>query len=195
MTIDDPYDPIIRPIMPEDEDQALALLVAQAVPEDRAMRLETMRADLHAGGSSSAILLGAYRGRRLVGTVFSQFQAGNSGIVGLPGTLSDESPATSRSLLGAAAEGLAGQGARLIYAILERETEAEVDLFRQTGFQHLAHLRYLVAPESEFPRAGPESSLEFEPYSPANHPRLARRGSDLPADAGLSGVGSRPRGG
>jgi ribosomal protein S18 acetylase RimI-like enzyme len=138
------------------------------------MRLETMRADLRVGDSAPATLLGAYRGRRLVGTVFSQLQAGNSGIIGLPGILSDESPATSRSLLGAAAERLAGQGARLIYAILEKETEAEVDLFRQTGFKHLAHLLYLVAPESEFPRARPESFLDFEPYSPANHQRLAR---------------------
>ena len=89
MTTDDPQCPIIRPITPEDQDQALALLVAQAVPEDRAMRLETMRTDLQGGDSSSGILLGAYRGRRLVGAVFSQLQAGRSGIVGLPGTLSE----------------------------------------------------------------------------------------------------------
>jgi ribosomal protein S18 acetylase RimI-like enzyme len=174
MTTDDPQHAIIRPITPEDEDQALALLVARAVPEDRAMRLETMRADLQGGDSASATLLGAYRGRRLVGAVFSQLQAGRSGVVGLPGTFSDEPPATPRTLLGTAAERLAGEGARLVYAILEQETEAEVDLLRQTGFKHLAHLLYLVAPESEFPRVRPESPLDFEPYSPASHQRLAR---------------------
>ncbi len=173
MTTDDPQCPIIRPITPEDQDQALALLVAQAVPEDRAMRLETMRTDLQGGDSSSGILLGAYRGRRLVGAVFSQLQAGRSGIVGLPGTLSEAPPGTPRSLLEAAAQRLAGEGARLIYTILEQESEAEVDLLRQTGFTHLAHLLYLVAPESEFPRVRPESLLDFEPYSLASHQRLA----------------------
>jgi ribosomal protein S18 acetylase RimI-like enzyme len=174
MATDDPQRPIIRPINPEDQDQALALLVAQAVPEDRAMRLETMRTDLQGGDSSAGSLLGAYRGWRLVGAVFSQLQAGRSGIVGLPGTFSEEPPETPRSLLEAAAQRLAEEGARLIYAILERETEAEVDLLCQTGFQHLAHLLYLVAPESEYPPVRPESLLEFEPYSLASHHRLAR---------------------
>ena len=41
----DPQHTIIRPIKPEDKDQALALLVARAVPEVRAMRLETMRTE------------------------------------------------------------------------------------------------------------------------------------------------------
>ncbi len=174
MMTDDPQQPIIRPIAPEDQDQALALLVVQAVPEDRAMRLETMRTDLRGGESSSATLLGAYRGRRLVGRSFSQLQAGRSGIVGFPSALSEESLETPRSLLEVAAQRLAGEGARLIYAILEKETDAEVDLLRQTGFKHLAHLLYLAAPESEFPRVRPESLLEFEPYSLASHHRLAR---------------------
>ena len=173
MTIDDPQCPTIRPIDPKDEDQALALLVAPAATEDRAMRLETMRADLRDGEPASAILLGAYRGGWLVGAVFSQLQAGRSGVVGLPGAFAGEPRGTLRSLLAAAAERLAGQGARLIYAILEHPAEAEVDLLRQTGFHHLAHLLYLVAPDSEFPPVRPESPLDFEPYCPASHRRLA----------------------
>ena len=174
MTTDNPHYPIIRAITPEDQDQALALLVAQSVPEDRAMRLETMRTDLQGGDSPPATLLGAYRGRRLVGAVFAQLQAGRSGVIGLPGALSGEPPATPRSLLAMAAQRLAAEGARLIYAILEKATEAEVDLLRQIGFKHLAHLLYLVARESEFPPVRPECLLEFEPYSPATHQRLAR---------------------
>jgi len=174
MTSAEPQPTIIQPVTPQDEDQALALLVARAVPEDRAMRLETMRADLDGGDAPSATLLGAYRGRRLVGAVYCQLQAGRSGIVGLPGTVSGEPAASSRSLLGAAAEWLAQQDARLIYALLEQETEAEVGLVGEVGFQPLAHLLYLVAQEPEFPLVRPESPLEFEPYSPASHQRLAR---------------------
>jgi ribosomal protein S18 acetylase RimI-like enzyme len=174
MTLADPQPPIIRPVPAEDEEQALALLVAWAVPEDRAMRLETMRADLRGGDEPCTTLLGAYRGRRLVGAIYYQLQAGRSGIVGLPGTFSDEPAATLQSLLAVAADGLMRQDVRLIYVLLERETEAEIDLVRQTGFTQLAHLLYLVAQEPEFPQAHPESPLEFEPYSPANHQRLAK---------------------
>ena len=158
------------------------------------MRLETMRADLQGGEGSSAALLGAYRGRCLVGAVFFQLQAGRSGILGLPVVLSDEPAETPRSLLGAAARRLAGEDARLIYAILEKETDAEVDLLRQTGFKHLAHLLYLVAPESEFPRRPPGMPARFRALCAGQSPAVGKScGSDLPADDGLSGPGNGPR--
>ncbi len=48
------------------------------------------------------------------------------------------------------------------------------ELCAQGGFRRLAELFYLVSQESEFPTSPPLSPLEFEPYSPSNHGRLAR---------------------
>ena len=100
------------------------------------------------------------------------FKRGDRASWGFPAPL----PA-SLANLGVAAGGCGrsarGGGHRLIYAILEQETEAEIDLLRQTSFKRLAYLLYLVAPESEFPQIRPDSPLDFEPYSPASHRRLA----------------------
>ena len=58
-------------------------------------------------------------------------------------------------------------------ALLESDATADEKVLCEGGFQRLSELLYLVSPDSEFPTSRPVSPLEFEPYSPANHRRLA----------------------
>ena len=166
--------PVVKPLAPGDKDQALSLLLAQAVLEGRAMRLPTMLADLGGGDLAAGNLLGAYRGQQLVGAVFLQSRAGRLGVTGLPGTLGDEPPETAESLLGAAVQRLAAEGARLRCLFVEDETQRERTLLCRTGFAHLAHFLSLAAPESQFPRLHPQCPLTFEPYTTQSHPRLVK---------------------
>ncbi len=166
--------PVVKPLAPGDKDQALSLLLAQAVLEGRAMRLPTMLADLGCGDLAAGNLLGAYRGQQLVGAVFFQSRAGRLGVAGLPGTLGDEPPETAQSLLAAAVQRLAAEGARLRCLFVEDETQRERTLLGRTGFEYLARFLSLAAPESQFPRLPPQCSLTLEPYTTENHQRLVK---------------------
>jgi ribosomal protein S18 acetylase RimI-like enzyme len=166
--------PVVKPLAPGDKDQALSLLLAQAVCEGRAARLPMMLADLGGGDLAAGNLLGAYRGQQLVGAVFFQSRAGRVGIAGLPGTLGEEPPETAQSLLRAAVQRLAAEGARLRCLFVEDETPRETALLRRTGFEHLAQFLSLAAPESRFPRVDPQCPLAFDPYTPQSHQRLVK---------------------
>ena len=164
--------PVVKPLGPGDRDQALSLLVAQAMLEGRASRLPRLLADLGGGALAAENLLGAYRGQRLVGAVFFQSRSGRVGLAGLPGTLDQEPVETAESLLRAAVERLAAAGARLRCLFVEDPTPRETTLLVRTGFEHLAQFLSLAAPESQFPSQPPPSVLTFEPYTAEGHQRL-----------------------
>ncbi len=166
--------PVVKPLAPGDKDQALSLLLAQAVLEGRATRLPTLLADFGCGALAAGNLLGAYRGQQLVGAVFFQSRAGRVGIAGLPGTLGEEPPETAQLLLQAAVQRLAAEGARLRCLFVEDETQRERTLLRGTGFEPLAQFLSLAAPESQFPRVPPKCPLAFEPYTAQSHQRLVK---------------------
>ena len=164
--------PVIKPLAPGDRDQALSLLLAQAVIEGRAMRLPMMLADLGLGTLAAENLLGAYRGSQLVGAVFFQSRAGRVGVAGLPGTLDREPSETGQSLLQAAVRRLAADGARVRCLFVDDETPRERELLCRTGFKHLAQFLSLAAPESQFPQVAPPCLLAFDGYTPQSHQRL-----------------------
>jgi ribosomal protein S18 acetylase RimI-like enzyme len=186
---------VVKPLAPGDKDQALSLLLAQAVLEGRAMRLPMMLADLGCGDLAAGNLLGAYRGQQLVGAVFFHTRAGRVGVAGLPGTLDREPPETAQSLLQAAVQRLAAEGARLRCLFVQDETQRERTLLHRTGFEHLAQFLSLAAPESQFPRLRPECPLTLEPYTTQSHQRLVKvmeatcqQTLDCPALAALRSV-------
>jgi ribosomal protein S18 acetylase RimI-like enzyme len=166
--------PVVKPLVPSDRDQALSLLLAQAVLEGRATRLPMMLADLACGNLAAGNLLGAYRGQQLVGAVFFQSRAGSVGIAGLPGVLDREPPETAEALLQAAVRRLADGGARLRCLFVEDQTQRETALLGRIGFEHLAQFLSLAAPESKFPSEPPQCALTFEPYTPQSHQRLVK---------------------
>ena len=195
MTTDGRECPVVKPLAPGDKDQALSLLLAQAVLEGRAMRLPMLLADIGCGALAAGNLLGAYRGSQLVGTVFFQSRTGRVGVAGLPGTLDREPPETAQLLLQAAVERLAAEGARVRCLFVEDETQREKALLLRAGFAHLAQFLSLVAPASRFPRVPPECLLAFEPYTARSHPRLVkvmeatcRQTLDCPALAAVRSV-------
>jgi ribosomal protein S18 acetylase RimI-like enzyme len=187
--------PVVKPLAPGDKDQALSLLLAQAVLEGRVMRLPMMLADLGGGDLAAGNLLGAYRGQQLVGAVFFQSRAGQAGVAGLPGTLGEEPPETAQSLLQAAVQRLAAEGARLRCLFVEDETQRETTLLHRTRFEPLAQFLSLASAESQFPQVDPQCPLAFEPYTTQGHQRLVqvmeatcRQTLDCPALAALRSV-------
>ena len=104
--------PVVKPLAPGDSDQAVSLLLAQAVLEGRATRLPIILADLGCGELAPGNLLGAIEGSSL-SAPFCQSRAGRAGVAGLPGTLDREPAETAQLLLQAAVQRLAAEGARV----------------------------------------------------------------------------------
>ncbi len=161
---------------PEHWTEALEL-VFRALPEPIRQRhcRETLET-FERGETSHVGLLEARRGDLLCGAVWSQLQPGRLANL-WPPQLSVSEPLAAglaRRLIDAATETAASGGARLAQALLETDTGNLADAFRESGFQHLSDLLYLVSPSQAFPTAEPAANLEFEPYSAADHDRLAR---------------------
>ncbi|OHB68445.1 MAG: hypothetical protein A2V70_11155 [Planctomycetes bacterium RBG_13_63_9] len=135
---------------------------------------------------SAAGLLGAYRGGRLVGAVFSQIQPGKTALVWPPQLVPDEPRPTACGLLDATSRWLGGQEVRIAQAMLPSSATGAVScgsagnagadeaVLLAGGFERMADLLYLVSEQSEFPDGAPRSPLQFESYSSANHQRLDR---------------------
>ena len=62
----------------------------------------------------------------------------------------------------------------MIQALLTPDLPREAEPLLAVGFRHVSDLLYLGSMAEEFPREKPCTALEFDPYSPALHDRLAR---------------------
>ena len=164
----------IGPVAPRHRGEALALVFRDLTWDDRSRQVEMILAGLASGEVSPQGLLGAHRDGRLVGAVFCQVQPGKTAVVDPPRTVADEPAETAVRLLEAACRLLAGHRVRLAQALLQPDRTAERSVLLAGGFNHLTDLVYLVCGESEFPTTVPVCPIEFEPYCPANHRRLAR---------------------
>ena len=154
--------------------EALRLAFARLSPQDRRQQVEALLASAGAGGASMEGLLEARRRGRLVGAVFFQVEAGKAAVIWPPGVISGEPAATAGELLRAACDLLAGDGARIVHALLDSVTASDDAMLVGAGFSRLANLLYMVSRRSRFPTVRPPTPLEFEPYCPGNHDRLAR---------------------
>ena len=168
------HDPQIGPVSPERQAEALRLVFSRLAEGDRQRQLETFLAAAPGAELSLSGLLGASRHGRLVGAVFSQIQPGRTAVLWPPRTVVGESAATAARLLETACQRLARQQICMVQALLETDASPDAATLLAGGFDRLAKLFYLVSPEVEFPSQPPVGSLDFEYYSPANHPRLVR---------------------
>ncbi len=119
-------------------------------------------------------LLEARRGDALVGAIFSEIQAGRAAVVWPPRLAVGETAATAGQLLAAALGFLAQGQVRVAHALIEPGSEEDGSTLLAGGFEPLAQLLYLASSGVHFPRSRPSGRLEYEPYRPANHGRLAR---------------------
>jgi mycothiol synthase len=110
----------------------------------------------------------------LVGSIFARILPGKYAQVWLPGLLQDEATNTAVMLLQAAVERLGQCRICMAQILMETVDASEEELLRQGGFDYLIDLLYLACPKDDFTHAALISPLEFVPYNPQNHDRLAR---------------------
>lgn len=167
------HDPEIRPVSSQGHAEAFSLVFGRLEAEPRRQQVETLLTGIAGGKVSPQGLLGAYRGGRLVGAVFSQVEPGRTAMVWTPRVTADESAATAGRLLDAASDWLRRHRVRIAQIQCRLDHQTDEALLREHGYQPLADLLYLVSLEDEFPAGLPKGPLEFEPYSVVNHKRLA----------------------
>lgn len=162
----------IAPATPPERRAALELTFGHLPAEERQRQIDALLPTDPQAAARGAIFA-AWRKDRLVGAVAAQLQPGNVAIVWMPQLLPGQPPGTATALLEAIASQLAAHGVCMAQVMLETVTGADTEILQKGGFDHLADLLYLVSPEIEFPAAFPTSPLQFEPYQPSQHGRLA----------------------
>lgn len=164
----------IHPATAEQLDAALPWALQAISAASRTEQLAWYQKELRSGRIPLAGLWVAQREDRLVGAQLAQKQPGRSSSVWLPGLAPGEPPQTARELLNACLAWLASQSVHIAQVVLETVSPSDATLLEEVGFRYLAELRYLVCLEIEFPQCRPAGPLEFEPYTPEQHGRLAQ---------------------
>ena len=164
----------IAPVAMAQRAAALDLLLTRIPEARRPQHVEVLRTAAVADTPPWRGLLGAFHDQRMVGAILSAVQTGHAATIWPPQVLDEAPPATADLLLQAAIERLAADGTRLVQALLESDAEDDAATLLAGGFQHAADLLYLVCPRDDFPSARPDTSLQFQPYTPEQHERFAR---------------------
>ncbi|MEA1951720.1 MAG: GNAT family N-acetyltransferase, partial [Planctomycetota bacterium] len=86
---------------------------------------------------------------------------------------------TAQTVLQALCEQLDRHDVSMVHILIETVTPSDDATLRQAGFEPLAKLLYMFCGRDDFPGARPQQSnpdeqLDFEPYDPSNHYRLAQ---------------------
>ncbi len=183
--------PQIGPLSPTRAAAALQMVFGRLEAPEREQCVAEALARLGRknAGAQPALLLGAWRSRRLVGAVLVQPQPGRTALLQMARVVPGESSRTAVLLLLDACERLARQGLRLVQVLLETDDLAGNEpVLEQAGFTRLAELFYLVCLKADFPQelpAGPicfESSIAARAFCPdcpgylSAHPRLPGAG-------------------
>ena len=166
--------PLIGPVPPEHQADALALVFRDLPAEDRERHVKALLEATRSGREPMDGLLAARREGRLVGAVLSEIQAGRTAVIWPPRLPSDEPASTGQQLMAATSEVLTAKRICVAHALLEAGMEEDGRLLRAAGFEPLAELIYLVSGEAHFPGSPPATPIQFEPYNPGNHERFAR---------------------
>jgi ribosomal protein S18 acetylase RimI-like enzyme len=162
---------LIEPVRRGDEDAALELMFAGLEPRPRAEHIAKLREQCANGPIEG--LWAAYRGRRMVGAMRAQVQAGRTAFV-TPGCVTpDEPPDVVRRLLARVVESLRSEGVLVAQGLVETDHGPCAELLVAGGFRHVANLLYLASPREAFPEIPPAVHLEFVAYAPERHERLA----------------------
>src|SRR3989304_2346872 len=173
MTSDVPQSLRICPVLPNDRSAGFDLLLSYMPPEERSKQKQLFQSTLVTNNLTAEGLLGAYRGEKLVGAVFSQIQPGKTAQVWLPRLVENEEKNTAVMLLRHCGEWLDQKQICLAQILLEMATEEDDIILREGGFDYLTDLLYLVSLEDDFPHAPLSTQLQYETYKSQNHVRLA----------------------
>jgi mycothiol synthase len=158
----------------EDRAAALELTFGNLPPEQRQRQIESISSALSPHKHPWVGLLGAYRGDKLVGSIFSQIQPGKYAQVWPPRLAQNEAVNTAAYLLRAAAEWLGQEPVCMAQMLLENASAEDEKTLCEGGFDYLTDLLYLVCLKDDFLQAVLPCPLEFEVYNSQNHDRLAR---------------------
>jgi GNAT superfamily N-acetyltransferase len=159
---------------PDRVEKALARVLADLPPQDRAATVGVFLNEANRGRLPLDGLLEARRRGRLVGAVFSVVELGRTAVVWPPRLASREPMATAAALLAATCERLERESVVAAHAILPAVGERDDRVLRGAGFEPLVQLFYLACRRDAFPDSEPDGALKFEPYRSANHGRLAK---------------------
>jgi len=166
--------PEIGSVPPERAAEALELVFSHLGADEQAQQVQTLLAHARSGRLSLEGLLEARRGGQLVGAQLAQILPGKAAVVWPPRIVPGQPGSLIAELLEAACHHMAARDARVAHALVDLVTETDDRALRGAGFDPLADLLYLVSLENQFPTSRPDSPLQFEPYSPNDHQRLAR---------------------
>ena len=161
--------------------EAIELIFSHLSDKERQRQVNWLLANVTAGRASLDGLFGAYRGARLMGAILAQVHPGRTATVWMPGEAGCEGPTAGQrpsrpvgvQLIEYLSNWLRQQDVGLAQMLIVTATESQEASLRQGGFDRLTDLLYLVCLEREFPVILPVGRLQFEPYTPANHRRLA----------------------
>jgi ribosomal protein S18 acetylase RimI-like enzyme len=152
---------------------ALGLVFGQFEPQQAAEYVRIFAQAIRDGKLPLEGVIEARQGNRLIGAVVCQVQSGRTAVVWPPRVVAGTPAGMGSRLLNEVVHGLSGKNVRLASALLTKEDPRDEEVFLAAGFAHLTDLLYLVSTIEEFPFSGPSTPLDFEPYRPEIHSRLA----------------------
>ena len=151
--------------------EAFELILRDLAEADRREQVRTFLS----GDVSLEGLLGARRGERLVGAIFSQIQPGKIAMVWPPRLASGEPDDDGGPAPGGDRPAAGGvRRRRWPRCCSRRSARRTTQCCSRQATVRWRNLLYLVCGEDEFPAGRPGGPLEFEPYTEANHHRLVR---------------------
>ena len=156
-----------------DRAQALAMLVSQEPVAERAGRVATIVTALRQRDVSEATLVGVWRDGQLMGVAWGQVLPGKTVLLWPPRVTPDENEVIGDELLGFLDKRLLAAGIRMSQVVLSHREHPDASRLERAGYTHAADLLYLVSELDRNDATPVECELEFEPYTLANHSRLA----------------------
>ncbi len=162
----------IGPVAPAERAAALELLLGDWEGEDRRRQIAELL-QTPADSATWDTFLAARCGGRIVAVTWGQLQPGRVAGLWLPRSAPGASTSMALPLLEALCRALQARDVQIALSLLFETQQAEMDLLARGGFARIATLEYMFSPEHDFPTECPDGGLEFVPYEPATHARLA----------------------
>ncbi len=164
----------IARISGQHEEASLWLTVGRRDPAQFNQQVAALKASAAAELPMPYGLWGAWRGERLVGSLLYQLHPGRTAMVWPVALVENEPTATAEQLLLSFSEQIAGTNVQIVQALISSELPGDIAPLLASGFRHVSDLLFLVCQREDFSSVNPCPRLDFEPYSPAAHARMAR---------------------